>query len=121
MSQAKTIAELNCPTPLPAKNKVLLGHGSGGTLSAQLLRDVFLPALSNPVLVQLNDQAVSRSVSLNTLVVELLVRGVSTGTSGSLVTVMAVPNPQAMATSMTSDPHWCDLRQGDSEGWYTPG
>jgi hydrogenase expression/formation protein HypE len=54
----KTIAELSCPTPLPARDKVLLGHGSGGKLSAELIRDVFLPALQNPVLAQLNDQAV---------------------------------------------------------------
>ncbi|MBZ5721457.1 MAG: hydrogenase expression/formation protein HypE [Acidobacteriia bacterium] len=52
------MAELSCPTPLPARDRVLLGHGSGGTLSAELLRDVFLPALGNPVLTQLNDQAV---------------------------------------------------------------
>lgn len=54
----KTIAELSCPVPLAAKDTVLLGHGSGGKLSAELLRDVFLPALGNPVLAQLNDQAV---------------------------------------------------------------
>ena len=54
----KTIAELSCPTPLPVRDKVLLGHGSGGKLSAELIRDVFLPALQNPVLAQLNDQAV---------------------------------------------------------------
>lgn len=54
----KTIAELSCPTPLPARDKILLGHGSGGMLSAELIRDVFLPALQNPVLAQLNDQAV---------------------------------------------------------------
>jgi hydrogenase expression/formation protein HypE len=53
-----TIAGLSCPTPLPARDKVLLGHGSGGKLSAELIRDVFLPALQNPVLAQLNDQAV---------------------------------------------------------------
>ena len=54
----RTIAELTCPTPLTAKDTVLLGHGSGGKLSAELLRDVFLPALGNPLLSQLNDQAI---------------------------------------------------------------
>jgi hydrogenase expression/formation protein HypE len=49
--------ELTCPAPLPAGEKVLLGHGSGGRLSEALLRDIFLPAFSNPVLAQLNDQA----------------------------------------------------------------
>jgi len=52
------IEELTCPAPLPAKDKILLGHGSGGRLSADLLREIFLPAFRNPVLAQLNDQAV---------------------------------------------------------------
>jgi hydrogenase expression/formation protein HypE len=58
MSATKSIAELTCPTPLPAKDTILLGHGSGGKLSAQLIRDVFLPSLNNPVLARLDDQAV---------------------------------------------------------------
>jgi hydrogenase expression/formation protein HypE len=57
---AKTIAELSCPTPIAAKDTVLLGHGSGGKLSAELIRDVFLPALNNPVLACLEDQAIVR-------------------------------------------------------------
>lgn len=52
----------SCPVPLPAAGRVLLGHGSGGKLSAELLQDIFLPALGNPVLDRLEDQAV---VSLN--------------------------------------------------------
>lgn len=47
-----------CPAPIAATDTVLLGHGSGGTLSAGLLRDIFLPALANPVLSKLEDQAV---------------------------------------------------------------
>ena len=54
----KTIVELSCPTPLPAKDTILLGHGSGGKLSAELIRDVFLPAFQNPVLARLDDQAI---------------------------------------------------------------
>ncbi|MER7274828.1 hydrogenase expression/formation protein HypE [Dactylosporangium sp. NPDC000244] len=34
-----------CPMPLAETEKVLLGHGSGGQLSAELLRDVIVPAL----------------------------------------------------------------------------
>jgi hydrogenase expression/formation protein HypE len=52
------LEELTCPAPLPAKDKILLGHGSGGRLSADLLREIFLPAFQSPVLAQLNDQAV---------------------------------------------------------------
>ncbi len=59
MSKDRSAFEgLSCPAPLPAQEKILLGHGSGGRLSAELLRDVFLPALRNPVLAQLNDQAI---------------------------------------------------------------
>jgi hydrogenase expression/formation protein HypE len=50
--------ELSCPAPLPAKDTILLGHGSGGKLSAALIRDVFLPAFQNPVLARLDDQAI---------------------------------------------------------------
>jgi hydrogenase expression/formation protein HypE len=47
-----------CPAPGMVRDTVVLGHGSGGRLSAELLRDVFLPALANPVLSRLEDQAV---------------------------------------------------------------
>src|SRR5437868_9735452 len=53
----KTIAEISCPAPLPAKDTILLGHGSGGKLSAELIRELFLPAVGNSVLAKLNDQA----------------------------------------------------------------
>jgi len=55
---------LTCPAPLPTGAQVLLGHGSGGKLSADLVRDVFLAAFHNPVLDRLDDQAI---VSINGL------------------------------------------------------
>ena len=48
----------SCPLPLPAMDRVQLGHGSGGKMSAELLRSHFLPLLDNPVLRQLGDAAV---------------------------------------------------------------
>ncbi len=51
------ITSLACPLPLPVKSHVVMGHGSGGKLSAELMRDIFLPAFGNPVLNELNDQA----------------------------------------------------------------
>ena len=51
---------MNCPIPLPVGNRVVLGHGSGGKLTADLIRDVFLPAFRNPILAGMNDQAVVR-------------------------------------------------------------
>src|ERR1051326_8320862 len=47
-----------CPAPLALRERIVLGHGSGGRLSAELLRDVFLPLFSNPVLDRLDDQDV---------------------------------------------------------------
>jgi hydrogenase expression/formation protein HypE len=39
-------------------NRILLGHGSGGTLSHRLLADLFFPYLQNPILKQMDDSAV---------------------------------------------------------------
>ena len=47
-----------CPLPLTHHEHIVLGHGSGGKLSAELLERVFLPAFSNPTLDKLDDQAV---------------------------------------------------------------
>jgi len=49
---------LQCSVPLAAKESVLLGHGSGGRMSGDLLRNIVLPALQNPVLERLDDQAI---------------------------------------------------------------
>ena len=58
MADSAKLAALSCPAPLTTHDRVLLGHGSGGKLSAELVREIFLPAFSNPALAQLNDQAV---------------------------------------------------------------
>ncbi len=50
--------QLTCAPPLPDTARVQLGHGSGGKMSAALLRDAFLPHLANPILQQLGDGAV---------------------------------------------------------------
>jgi hydrogenase expression/formation protein HypE len=49
-----------CPVPQSHYEHVLLGHGSGGQLSADLIRRLFLPAFANPVLAALEDQATVR-------------------------------------------------------------
>jgi hydrogenase expression/formation protein HypE len=56
--KSNSLAQLTCPAPLPAKDTVVLGHGSGGRLSAELMRSIFLPAFENPVLSRLDDQAI---------------------------------------------------------------
>jgi hydrogenase expression/formation protein HypE len=49
---------MRCPVPLPPGGRVLLGHGSGGTLSASLIRDLFVPAFGGSELSRLGDAAV---------------------------------------------------------------
>lgn len=50
---------LRCPVPLPPGASVLLGHGSGGKLTQQLIRDVFVPILGpRSELSRLGDAAV---------------------------------------------------------------
>jgi hydrogenase expression/formation protein HypE len=46
-----------CPVPKSRYDQILLGHGGGGRLSAELLQQVFLPAFGNEVLAALEDQA----------------------------------------------------------------
>jgi hydrogenase expression/formation protein HypE len=62
MADPNAFPGFSCPMPLPSKDAVLLGHGSGGRLSNELLRSVILPAFENPVLGRLDDQAI---VSVN--------------------------------------------------------
>lgn len=50
-------ASFSCPSAAPKGEVIVLGHGSGGRLTAELVSRVFLPALSNPLLDDLNDSA----------------------------------------------------------------
>ena len=54
-----------CPAPQSRYDSILLGHGSGGMLSAELLQKVFLPGFDNEVLAGLEDQATIRLSSKN--------------------------------------------------------
>jgi hydrogenase expression/formation protein HypE len=47
----------SCPLPKFQYEQVLLGHGSGGQMTADLLRRLFLPAFENPILSAQEDQA----------------------------------------------------------------
>ena len=48
---------MDCPLPISKYDEVQLGHGSGGKMSAELLRDIFYPAFQNEILDQQEDQA----------------------------------------------------------------
>ncbi len=63
MPDAPDPSKLACPAPIPERARVLLGHGSGGQLSAALMREVIGPALASagaaaPDAGPLNDAAV---------------------------------------------------------------
>jgi len=51
---------LTCPAPRTEHAQVLLGHGSGGRMTADLIRRTFLPHLGNEFLAALEDQATLR-------------------------------------------------------------
>src|SRR5437588_770216 len=46
-----------CPVPQSRYDHVLLGHGSGGQLTAELIQRLFVPGFANDVLGALEDQA----------------------------------------------------------------
>lgn len=62
MTEKETIsAELlgsSCPLPIMTHSEILLGHGSGGKLTSDLIHQLFLPVFQNPFLEKLDDQAV---------------------------------------------------------------
>jgi hydrogenase expression/formation protein HypE len=47
-----------CPLPLRNYPQIVLGHGSGGRMSADLIENLFLPLFDNPALAAQEDQAV---------------------------------------------------------------
>ncbi len=69
---------VNCPVPFSRYDRVQLGHGSGGKMSAALLKERFLPHFSNPALAKLTDAAIVEvaagrlAVSTDTFVVRPL-------------------------------------------------
>jgi hydrogenase expression/formation protein HypE len=46
-----------CPVPIAGTDEILLGHGSGGKLTARLIEKTIVPALDNPILRVLDDHA----------------------------------------------------------------
>ncbi len=48
----------SCPLPLKDYPAIVLGHGGGGQLTAELVEHLFKPAFSNPALDRMSDSAV---------------------------------------------------------------
>ena len=95
-----------CPTPIITTDRVQLGHGSGGKMSAALLRERFLPHFGNDILAQLGDAAVvdlaghALAISTDTFVVQPL--EFPGGNIGSLA-VHGTVNDLGM---MGAEPRW---------------
>ena len=58
MTQSIDVDRLTCPLPLRDYPHVVMGHGGGGKLSAELVEQLFLPAFRNQTLETLSDAAV---------------------------------------------------------------
>jgi hydrogenase expression/formation protein HypE len=58
MTPSFDIEKLTCPLPLRDYPHVVMGHGSGGKLSAELVEHLFLPAFRNEALELLADAAI---------------------------------------------------------------
>ena len=58
MSQAPQFEGWACPVPLRHYPTIVMGHGAGGKLSAELVEHLFLPAFHNSMLAPLGDSAV---------------------------------------------------------------
>jgi hydrogenase expression/formation protein HypE len=64
-----SIQGMVCPVPLSHNDHILLGHGSGGKMSHDLIKRLFLSAFDNPALVAGNDAAVFPTPSASSLAV----------------------------------------------------
>src|SRR5499433_2497668 len=49
-----------CPLPRSQYDHIVLGHGSGGWLTAELIQRLFVPAFGNEILARLEDSATVR-------------------------------------------------------------
>jgi hydrogenase expression/formation protein HypE len=49
-----------CPVPNLHHDKIVIGHGSGGKMMADLIKNTFYPPLANPILLAGNDSGVVR-------------------------------------------------------------
>lgn len=49
---------VQCPIPKQRYDRIVLGHGSGGTLTQSLIDEIFYPAFNNPFLQQQHDGTV---------------------------------------------------------------
>ncbi len=69
MSEKPEWKGLVCPLPISRRETVVLGHGSGGRMSQELIAGVFLPSFDNPVLRAGDDAGVVRGIQPSSLAI----------------------------------------------------
>jgi hydrogenase expression/formation protein HypE len=57
MAEQSTFDNLVCPLPLPHKDRIVMSHGSGGSMTRDLIDSVFAKCFHNPALDKGNDFA----------------------------------------------------------------
>jgi hydrogenase expression/formation protein HypE len=57
MTEPIDLSGWNCPLPLRDYPNIVMGHGGGGKLSAELVEHLFLPAFADATLNRLGDSA----------------------------------------------------------------
>src|SRR5215471_7518854 len=58
MPDAPDFSNWACPLPLRDYPSIIMGHGGGGKLSAELIENLFLPAFRNDALADLGDASI---------------------------------------------------------------
>ena len=58
MSDTISIQGLSCPVPLAHTGRIVMGHGSGGVMSHDLVTRIFMPFFDNPTLRESDDAGV---------------------------------------------------------------
>jgi hydrogenase expression/formation protein HypE len=57
MIESNNVENYTCPLPLPHRKAIVMGHGSGGKMTHDLIRKTFLKAFENPIIHATDDAA----------------------------------------------------------------
>lgn len=57
MTNPTSLPGTSCPLPLPHAEQIVMGHGSGGQMTHNLIKNIFLSRLGNSIINQGNDAA----------------------------------------------------------------
>ena len=58
LDETNLTQNIYCPRPLTPNNKIILGHGSGGILTHELIKSIFLSQFNDPHELEMNDAAI---------------------------------------------------------------